>query len=142
MDASCSLAPNPHRTSWINSICSWCETVNGIVLSSRAGRHTNPDDTRCRFRDRGSAVKSLLEQRCCSSGPTGLALVLRNLFHVVHVCTGLRQDVMQIVSNADEAKSLLEELADSARSEQEDAEDDVVLFRGGFESFRRIVEFG
>ena len=40
---------------------------------------------------------------------------------------GLREDVMEIVADAEEAEALLEELGHARGAEQEDAEDDVVL---------------
>jgi len=46
-----------------------------------------------------------------------LCLFFRDVFDVVDVGSGLRQNVVQVVANADEGESLVEELADARRSE-------------------------
>src|SRR6266566_5850079 len=69
---------------------------------------------------------SSLEQRRWSPLPA-LAFLFRDVFDVVHVGAGLRQDVVQVVADADEGETLFEELADARCPEQEDAENGVVL---------------
>src|SRR5208337_3321648 len=58
------------------------------------------------------------------------------------VGAGLRQDVVQIVADADEGEALLHELADAGCSEQEDAENDVVLARMLDQLLGSGVQFG
>src|ERR1700676_1202541 len=79
-------------------------------------------------RGRPSPHETCLEQRGWSPLPA-FAFLFRNVFDVVDVSAGLGQDVMQVVADADEGKTLLEELADARCPEQEDAEDGVVLAR-------------
>ena len=55
------------------------------------------------------------------------AFFFGDIFHVVHVGAGLRQHVVQVVADADEGESLFEELSDSRRSEEKDAENDFIL---------------
>ena len=62
-----------------------------------------------------------LEQRCRSPLP-GLPLFLRDVFHVVDVGSGLRQDVVEVIADADEGESLFQELADTRSAEQEQPE--------------------
>ena len=88
-----------------------------------------------------------LEQRRRSTLP-GFAFFLGNVLHVVHVGAGLRQDVMQIVADADERETLLQELAHARGAEEEQSEDHVVLLRvidqllRGRAQFRRRVHVG
>ena len=78
----------------------------------------------------------------------GLPFFLRTGFHVLHVGTGLRQDVVQIVTDADEREAFFQEFADAGGSEQEQAQDDVVALRsspkliGGGAQLRRRVHVG
>ena len=64
------------------------------------------------------------------------------------VGSGLGQDVVQVVADADEGESFFEEFADACGAEQEQAEDDVVLagvldqFLGGGVEFGRGVHVG
>src|SRR5439155_14580244 len=69
-----------------------------------------------------------LEQCGCAARP-GLALLLRNLLHVIHVGAGLGEDVVQVVADADEGESLFRKLADAGRAEEKQSQDDVVLAR-------------
>src|SRR5829696_9467590 len=78
-------------------------------------RYTSPDP-----------VTSSLDQSGRAAGPGGAATGC-DPFDVFHVRAGLREDVVQIVADADEAEPLGEELGDARRAEQKDPEDDVVL---------------
>ena len=85
---------------------------------------------------------SHLDQSRCSLRPRFRAFFFRDRFHILHIGAGLRQDVMQIVADADERETFLEELTDARRSKQEESQDDVVLpgrrfqLLGGFAHFR------
>lgn len=82
-----------------------------------------------------------LDQRTVTSCP-GLAFFNGHFFDVFHICAGLRQHVMEVVSDALEWESFLKEFTDAGGTEQEDAEDDVVFLSGIDEPLRRIVQFG
>jgi hypothetical protein len=75
-----------------------------------------------------SQVNHKLEQRGRPSLPA-LAFFFRDVFDVVDVGPGLRQDMVQVVANADKGEALLHELANAGCSEQKYAENDVVLAR-------------
>src|ERR1022692_2139906 len=88
-----------------------------------------------------------LEQRGRTPLP-GLAFFFGNVFHIVHVRASLGQDMVQVVADADEGESLLQELAHACGAEQEDSENDFVLARvldelvGGRAQFWRSVHMG
>src|SRR6266404_2415421 len=73
-------------------------------------------------------VTHTLEQRRRSPLPV-FSFLFRNVFDVVDIGASLRQDVVQVIADADEGETLLEELADTRCPEQEDAENGVVLAR-------------
>src|SRR5207244_1367760 len=89
-----------------------------------------------------------LEHCSRTSRPGHLAFFFRGLLTIVHVCRGLRQDVMELVSKTLERKSFFEELSDARGAEQEDAEDLIVppgridQFRGGIIEFWRGIHIG
>src|SRR6266481_7660549 len=82
-----------------------------------------------------------LEQRRRSPLPA-FAFLFRDVFHVVDVGAGLRQDVVQVVADADEGETLFEELSDARCPEQEDAENGVVLAGVLDQLLRGRTEFG
>ena len=52
------------------------------------------------------------------------------------MCAGLREDVMEIVADADEGKTFVEKFADARCAEEEKSEDDII-FAGGFDQTLR-----
>src|SRR6476646_8207507 len=91
---------------------------SGIVLA-HVGAGFQPAPTRATF-------KCCLEERRRTPCP-GLALLFGYTLHIFDVRTGLRQDVMQVVSDALEHETFVEKLTNARGSEQEDAENEVVL---------------
>src|ERR1700728_4580618 len=84
----------------------------------------------------GTKSKTPLNQSGRPTLPGNLALLLRNRFHILHIGAGLREHMVEIVAEADERESLVEEFADARGSEQEQAQDHVVLLRRGAKFFR------
>src|ERR1700730_17168758 len=82
---------------------------------------------------------SLLHERCRSPRP-GFTFFLRNRLHVLHVSGALREDMVQIVAEADEGKASLEELADAGSPKEEDPENNVVLSGGRLQLVGGVVE--
>ncbi len=88
-----------------------------------------------------------LEQRGGASLP-GVALFLGNFLYVVDVGSDLGDQVMQVVAEAEEGESFVEKFADARSTEQEQAEDYVVLagvfdqFLGGGIEFGRSIHVG
>ena len=92
----------------------------GGEIGVRLSRTPNSTSIRVAvLNDFRSPSLSKLEQRCRTARPAEFALFLRNLLHVVYMGSGLRQDVMEIVSDADERETLLEEFTNAAGAEQE-----------------------
>src|SRR6516165_11804194 len=89
----------------------------------------------------------LLEKGGRAASP-GLGFFLGDFFQVGHVRAGLREYVMQIVADADESETLVQEFADSRGAKEEKTENDVVLARvfdqalGGGVQFGRRVHVG
>jgi len=77
-----------------------------------------------------SEFPNALDQRRRTSRPTHFAFFFRGLLQFVHIRPCLREHVMEIVSKAVEHKSFVEKFADAGGSEQENAEDEIVLPRG------------
>lgn len=65
------------------------------------------------------------------TGLPGLALSLGDILQRLHVGLGLGQDVVEIVSDGDEDKALLDELGNAISAEQEQAENLVVPASSG-----------
>src|SRR5215510_758838 len=124
----------------MRSICSFLETITDIVILpwntespriARRGTWGQP------LRARGGcphvplrAIRgdlNFLEQRRGTSGPTHFAFFFRDLLQFVHICACLREYVMEIVSEAVEHEPFVEKFADAGRSEQENAENEIVL---------------
>src|ERR1700676_4313689 len=82
-----------------------------------------------------------LEKRRLSPLPA-FAFLFRDVFDVVYVGAGLGQNVVQVVANADEGETLFEKLPDARCSEQEDAENGVVLASVLDQLLRGRAEFG
>src|SRR5579863_6933612 len=117
--------PHPSRA--------FCERVG--ILTLLAARSLRA------FRSAKVRLRSRLEQRRRAALP-GFPFFLRNLFHVVNIRTSLREDVVQVVADADEGEAFFQELADSRGAEQEQAKDYVVLVRVVNQLFCGGVEFG
>src|SRR5262245_19911708 len=131
MKASSSFAPNPQRTATMRSICSFLETVTDMLVCSekwgrspiylffRRKKKVNRATTAFFFR-------FLLEECGRTPSPTVLVLFFCDFLDVVHIRCGLGQYVMEIIPDALEHESLVEEFANACCAEQEDAENLVV----------------
>src|SRR3979411_566990 len=84
----------------------------------------NPEEMSIRFH---------LEQYCGAAGP-GFAFFFSNLFHICDVGSGLGEDVVEVVSCADEGDALLQKFPDACGAEEEDAED-YIFFAGLLDQF-------
>jgi len=72
-------------------------------------------------------VTGKLKERGGPARP-GFAFFFGDALDVYYVGAGLRQDVVQIVPDADEGESFVEKFADACRAEKKKTEDDIVLF--------------
>src|SRR4029077_1622528 len=83
----------------------------------------------------------VLEQGGGAAFP-GLSFFFGDVFHVGDVGSGLGGAVVEIVADADEGDSVFEELANAGGTEEEEAEDDVVLTGVFDQALGGGVEFG
>jgi hypothetical protein len=75
-------------------------------------------------------------EQCRRAARPGFALCFGDALDIVDVRTGLREDVVQVVANADEREAFVEKLSDTRGAEEKEAEDDVVLASFGAEFIR------
>ena len=73
-------------------------------------------------------VGILLKQRRGSALPA-FSFFLGDFFHVTYVGASLGQDMVKVVSDADEGETFFQEFAYAAGTEEEESEDDVVFAR-------------
>src|SRR5712671_1673920 len=107
------------------------------VSSARArARTSNADSVPIRDIFSASFIGVLHERR--GAPRPSLAFFLRGRFDILHVRRALGEDVMQIVAETHEGKTLLEELAYARGAKQEDPENDVVLPGGGLQLFSGV----
>src|SRR3954469_13785826 len=71
-------------------------------------------------------LKKELNEVRIAARPMGLALFFGDRFYRFHVLAGLRQNVVQIVAQADQREALFQELAHAAGAEQEQAQNHIV----------------
>jgi len=64
------------------------------------------------------AFHFLLEKSCGAAFP-GLAFFLGDFFHIAYLRAGLRQDVVQVVANADEGETFFQEFTNPGGTKQE-----------------------
>src|SRR5262249_36012432 len=84
---------------------------------------------------------SKLEEGGGAAGP-GVGFFLGDFFEVGDVCSGLREDVVEIVADADKRETFVEKFADARRAEKKEAEDDIVFASLFDQALGGGVEFG
>ena len=75
------------------------------------------------------------EKRSGTARPS-FAFFFGGFFQVGDVRAGLREDVVQIVTYADEGETFVEKFADTRCAEEKESEDDIIFARGLDEALR------
>src|SRR5215813_8086610 len=110
--------------------------------SFKAGLQTPPAPGRSRAWERDDRPNPLLLEKGGRAASPGLGFFLGDFLQVGHVRTGLREHVMQIVADADESETLVQEFADSRGAKEEQTENYVVLARVFDQALGGGVQFG
>jgi hypothetical protein len=76
-----------------------------------AGRHKKSPLLAISARSGAPTTLCFSLEQCCGAALPGLPFFSRDLLHVAYVGAGLRQDMVQVVTDADERETLLEEFA-------------------------------
>jgi len=82
--------------------------------------------------------KVVLEKGGGAPGPE-FAFFFGDFFEVGDVRAGLRQDVMQVVANADEGKTFVQKFTDARCAEEEKSEDDIIFASCFDQTLRRGI---